>query len=588
MFAVLAKLSLFSVLALSFLEIYFQSSSTFRENDLNSITPSTFALINTQNNISSHLLITIDNQRQSYISSVNSMLLNHPVRSNIISDKPLSEVISFIFNDLKCKNKPVFISLASVASDTYWQMIENFIYSMVKFEIVSCTLMICVSDNHCMQLCAQSGFPCYDFQYTEHHKNSEVPSVMEQIAELKLFHIPQALENNVDVFLIDLDVGFLESPMQIVNSLYNSSNDIYVQEDLSFVMHRSREKWRTWYTVPLPNIGLFLCRGNQRTVQMFHAAWSDYKAITKPIKHNPGKDQNKVVNAMMSSTVRWSYISKDSAVLLDKIYKFQEQSHELGGEAAINMLQRKGAMAAHTTCYEQKTKVMGLKAANAFWNPYYYDPNRRTITKKLLYINPSQLLRELKSLIYFAIITNRTLIIPNILGDEANAMITLYNERLLWPGFRVAYFKTQIKFKVKIVEPAFYWRIKRERNYLQTNIPESVIVSFPESQSFATLENDLLSSNYRNYPRIVLNAQSSHTDMKHSRSLSLQEWAGDSVGIFGLFQSERLEYGSIPSIPKQGRLGNRELAYDITQGVRLCKGMFERMRGNRSCFDKCK
>jgi len=28
------------------------------------------------------------------------------------------------------------------------------------------------------------------------------------------------------------------------------------------------------------------------------------------------------------------------------------------------------AVAVHTTCYEQKVKVMGLKAANAYWNPY--------------------------------------------------------------------------------------------------------------------------------------------------------------------------------------------------------------------------
>ena len=34
--------------------------------------------------------------------------------------------------------------------------------------------------------------------------------------------------------------------------------DIMVQRDISFVMHRSVELWRTWYTEPLPNIGMQL------------------------------------------------------------------------------------------------------------------------------------------------------------------------------------------------------------------------------------------------------------------------------------------------------------------------------------------
>lgn len=70
-----------------------------------------------------------------------------------------------------------------------------------------------------------------------------------------------------------------------------------------------------------------LCRGNAKTAKMFDIAWNDYKvciikikilllnfrimnykiisfhtqSITKPIKHNPGKDQNKVVFAMRVS-----------------------------------------------------------------------------------------------------------------------------------------------------------------------------------------------------------------------------------------------------------------------------------------------
>ena len=41
----------------------------------------------------------------------------------------------------------------------------------------------------------------------------------------------------------------------------------------------------------------------------------------------------------------------------------------------------------HVTCFERDTKIMGLKAANSYWNPFYYDPRRATITKKLLVFN---------------------------------------------------------------------------------------------------------------------------------------------------------------------------------------------------------
>ena len=59
--------------------------------------------------------------------------------------------------------------------------------------------------------------------------------------------------------------------------------------------------------------------------------------------------------------LHWAYFKKDSAVLLDKIYKFEDKTFELGGAAASNIFTEKETIAVHTTCYEQKTKVMGLK-----------------------------------------------------------------------------------------------------------------------------------------------------------------------------------------------------------------------------------
>lgn len=51
-------------------------------------------------------------------------------------------------------------------------------------------------------------------------------------------------------------------------------------------------------------------------------------------------------------------------MLLDKIYKFDKiTTYELGGMAAVQVLHEKGVDAVHTTCYEQKSKVMGLKVS---------------------------------------------------------------------------------------------------------------------------------------------------------------------------------------------------------------------------------
>jgi hypothetical protein len=42
-------------------------------------------------------------------------------------------------------------------------------------------------------------------------------------------------------------------------------------------MNRTLVGWRTWYTRDLPNLGLFLCKGNTRVADMFETAWSQYK-----------------------------------------------------------------------------------------------------------------------------------------------------------------------------------------------------------------------------------------------------------------------------------------------------------------------
>ena len=41
---------------------------------------------------------------------------------------------------------------------------------------------------------------------------------------------------------------------------------------------------------------------------------------------------------MMTGSARWSFIPPSKAVLLDKIFKFETQTFELGGQAADNVL----------------------------------------------------------------------------------------------------------------------------------------------------------------------------------------------------------------------------------------------------------
>ena len=89
---------------------------------------------------------------------------------------------------------------------------------------------------------------------------------MEQIAYIKLYETPKALALGVNVFMLDLDVGFLSDPLPVVDTfMSNTIADIVVQEDLIYLMNRTKAGWKTWFTEQLPNIGLFMCKGTSTT-----------------------------------------------------------------------------------------------------------------------------------------------------------------------------------------------------------------------------------------------------------------------------------------------------------------------------------
>lgn len=79
--------------------------------------------------------------------------------------------------------------------------------------------MVCVSDRKCMELCSDSFFPCYDFQY----ENKEAHT-FEQVAAVKIRHVGFALKKGVNVMLLDLDVGFLRNPMILYEGFLENPN----------------------------------------------------------------------------------------------------------------------------------------------------------------------------------------------------------------------------------------------------------------------------------------------------------------------------------------------------------------------------
>ena len=130
--------------------------------------------------------------------------------------------------------------------------------------------------------------------------------------------------------MLDLDVGFLASPKDVIRLFYDTPKiDIFVEEDYIFIMNRKlwlTEGVKNWFTDMLPNIGLFLCRGNEKVAKVFDVAWEQYQTMEDDVqKKNPGKDQNHVLEGMRRGRVEWTlryaYFPNYSAPLLDKMVR---------------------------------------------------------------------------------------------------------------------------------------------------------------------------------------------------------------------------------------------------------------------------
>lgn len=149
--------------------------------------------------------ISIDEQRLQQLA-LHSFLV-HP-------NLTLLTYMKLVASQPQCMHKPLFIAMAHVQSDLYWQLIQNFIYSMMQFDHIECSIMICVTDMNCMNLCRYHHFPCYHYQHPNATTGTTMTiHIMEQIATIKLLEVSRALEAGLNILLLDLDVGFLRDPL---------------------------------------------------------------------------------------------------------------------------------------------------------------------------------------------------------------------------------------------------------------------------------------------------------------------------------------------------------------------------------------
>ena len=92
--------------------------------------------------------------------------------------------------------------------------------------------------------------------------------------------------------------------------------------------------------------------------------------------------------------------------------------------------------------------MCGCSYVNASYYQYYHHHYNQFshLCNNLLLLSEKQLKAEIRSLIWLAMLTDRSVIIPNLLGDDRviRTIDQVYN-RTMWPGFRVANIAKRVK-----------------------------------------------------------------------------------------------------------------------------------------------
>lgn len=235
----------------------------------------------------------------------------------------------------------------------------------------------------------------------------------------------------------------------------------------------------------------------------------------------------------------------------------------------------------------------------------------------------------MRGLLFLGQLTGRDVILPNVLGNDRQTDGPRFDELSLWPGFRVLFTRKGFDLPISILEPAYYWRIRRD--YPTYAVPPATVVVVNRSAAAAAVRGGrgggggmtvslvdvltlLQSEQYKDQPRIVLsinmaggmdrvtaggksmdNSSQQHLHRHHHRLLL---WADDSVGRYSSFEEESGRYEALPGLVEQADntfdkstqpLHHHYLSImrSITRGTRLCADVFVFDKGNRSCFDKC-
>eukprot|EP00603_Paraphysomonas_imperforata_P006984 CAMPEP_0114436028 /NCGR_PEP_ID=MMETSP0103-20121206/13198_1 /TAXON_ID=37642 ORGANISM="Paraphysomonas imperforata, Strain PA2" /NCGR_SAMPLE_ID=MMETSP0103 /ASSEMBLY_ACC=CAM_ASM_000201 /LENGTH=643 /DNA_ID=CAMNT_0001606199 /DNA_START=165 /DNA_END=2092 /DNA_ORIENTATION=+ len=543
-----------------------------------------------------------DSQYLAYIQKSKTTFQNHLGHSLMKqADLSLDDYMLKLSKQPQCATKPIFMSMARVSSDLYWHLIENFFYTMYYFDNLACTVMVCVSDPRCLQLCHENDFPCYNFEYENKQAHT-----FEQVAAVKIRHVGYALGKGVNVMLLDLDVGFLRNPMVLYEGfLENPDIQVICQMDIGWAM--DKRQGMTWMTFPRSNFGLFIVKAHPSSVRIFARGWKKYMAMPEKNKKIVAKDQSIIHECMQVERRAYGYnfsyffpgflpstmnapIIYKSALLLHKVedYNAHGVRFELGGDVALEEVGT--SIAAHATCYEKTSKLYALKAVNAFWNSAgYYMPSKKTLIKPLMVVESrAQLLDEMRALCYIAMKTKRSLIIPNILigvgldrpGGKRGPLLPFdyrlnaldkmryksrpqfykdlskmpmdaapkLGENLYWPSFRsISHTLTQ----VEILEPGFYAKIE---NNLYLDVPDPFVLTW-EKQKKSKLDELAALVNAIQSPRLVLDIREpgsvkADNGRATGRPRNLAHWAQDSASSWGPATINTAGYVTMPSFEK--------------------------------------
>lgn len=225
---------------------------------------------------------------------------DHPFHKYSLTNN-LTDYMKYLSKNNECLNSPIFVTMAQVQDDLYWQLIENYFYTMLTFNHLNCAVMICVSDPLCIERCSKYGFPCYPYF---HEKKDD--HIMVQVAELKLIHVGRALTEGINVFLLDLDVGFIRDPALLYKGFFENENEqIRAQMDVGT---GTDKKTNTWMTSPRPNFGVFLVKSHPLTIKVFENAYHKYYIkSTEENKKRVATDQNSIKNSITHAVWRWGF-----------------------------------------------------------------------------------------------------------------------------------------------------------------------------------------------------------------------------------------------------------------------------------------